>query len=307
MVKKNSDVKLLSPTLKGEKRTAWFFVAPALVLIGGVYLYPIIATVVYSVTTINIGTYSIERFVEFGNFRFILFRDSFSLTLFRTLYFGIMVVFLTTTLALIVSLLININFRGNNLLKVIILIPWAVPPVVAGVMWSQMFQYEYGFINALIRVFGGQGDTIWLGTPTLAIHALIIAETWRWLPFATLFIFASLQTIPFSVIEAAAIDGAGYFKTVRKVILPNIMPLLIPVVIFLFVWAMKTFDTIFVLTAGGPRMGTTTLNYSVYLQGFQQFKFGRAAASAYILTFVTIAVIYLLSVLRKKLTSRVET
>ena len=307
MVKKNSDVKLLSPTLKKEKRTAWFFVAPALVLIGGVYLYPIIATVVYSVTTINIGTYSIERFVEFGNFRFILFRDSFSPTLFRTLYFGIMVVLLTTTLALIVSLLININFRGNNLLKVIILIPWAVPPVVAGVMWSQMFQYEYGFINALIRVFGGQGDTIWLGTPTLAIHALIIAETWRWLPFATLFIFASLQTIPFSVIEAAAIDGAGYFKTVRKVILPNIMPLLIPVVIFLFVWAMKTFDTIFVLTAGGPRMGTTTLNYSVYLQGFQQFKFGRAAASAYILTFVTIAVIYLLSVLRKKLTSRVET
>ena len=307
MVKKNSDVKLLSPTLRKEKRTAWFFVAPALILIGGVYLYPIIATVVYSVTTINIGTYSIERFVGFGNFRFILFRDSFGPTLFRTLYFGIMVVLLTTTLALIVSLLININFRGNNLLKVIILIPWAVPPVVAGVMWSQMFQYEYGFINALIRVFGGQGDTIWLGTPTLAIHALIIAETWRWLPFATLFIFASLQTIPFSVIEAAAIDGAGYFKTVRKVILPNIMPLLIPVVIFLFVWAMKTFDTIFVLTAGGPRMGTTTLNYSVYLQGFQQFKFGRAAASAYILTFVTIAVIYLLSVLRKKLTSRVET
>ncbi|MFY9325489.1 MAG: sugar ABC transporter permease [Candidatus Nanopelagicales bacterium] len=307
MVKKNGDVRLLSPTLKKEKRTAWFFVAPALILIGGVYLYPIIATVVYSVTTINIGTYSIERFVGFGNFRFILFRDSFGPTLFRTLYFGIMVVLLTTTLALIVSLLININFRGNNLLKVIILIPWAVPPVVAGVMWSQMFQYEYGFINALIRVFGGQGDTIWLGTPTLAIHALIIAETWRWLPFATLFIFASLQTIPFSVIEAAAIDGAGYFKTVRKVILPNIMPLLIPVVIFLFVWAMKTFDTIFVLTAGGPRMGTTTLNYSVYLQGFQQFKFGRAAASAYILTFVTIAVIYLLSVLRKKLTSRVET
>lgn len=307
MVKKNGDVRLLSPTLKKEKRTAWFFVAPALILIGGVYLYPIIATVVYSVTTINIGTYSIERFVGFGNFRFILFRDSFGPTLFRTLYFGIMVMLLTTTLALIVSLLININFRGNNLLKVIILIPWAVPPVVAGVMWSQMFQYEYGFINALIRVFGGQGDTIWLGTPTLAIHALIIAETWRWLPFATLFIFASLQTIPFSVIEAAAIDGAGYFKTVRKVILPNIMPLLIPVVIFLFVWAMKTFDTIFVLTAGGPRMGTTTLNYSVYLQGFQQFKFGRAAASAYILTFVTIAVIYLLSVLRKKLTSRVET
>jgi multiple sugar transport system permease protein len=296
--------KLHNQTLKKEKRTAWLFLTPALILIAGVYVYPIIATVVYSVTSINIGTYSIERFVWFRNFEFILLRDSFGPTLFRTLYFGFMVVILTTILALAVSLLININFRGNNLLKVLILIPWAVPPVVAGVMWSQMFQYEYGFINALIKVFGGKGDIIWLGSPTLAIHALIIAETWRWLPFATLFIFASLQTIPYSVIEAAAIDGAGYFKTVRKVILPNIIPLIIPVIIFLFVWAMKTFDTIFVLTAGGPRMGTTTLNYSVYLEGFQQFKFGRAAATAYILTFVTIAVIFLLSALRKKLVSK---
>jgi ABC-type sugar transport system permease subunit len=296
--------KLHNQTLKKEKRTAWLFLTPALILITGVYVYPILATIVYSVTSINIGTYSIERFVWFRNFEFILLRDSFGPTLFRTLYFGFMVVILTTILALAVSLLININFRGNNLLKVLILIPWAVPPVVAGVMWSQMFQYEYGFLNALIKVFGGSGDIIWLGSPTLAIHALIIAETWRWLPFATLFIFASLQTIPYSVIEAAAIDGAGYFKTVRKVILPNIIPLIIPVIIFLFVWAMKTFDTIFVLTAGGPRMGTTTLNYSVYLEGFQQFKFGRAAATAYILTFVTIAVIFLLSALRKKLVSK---
>lgn len=306
MIKKNSDTQLLSPSLKKEKRTAWLFLTPALLLIGGVYFYPIITTVVYSITTINIGTYSIERFVGLRNFQFILFRDSFGPTLFRTLYFGFMVVIMTTALALMVSLLININFRGNNLLKVLILIPWSVPPVVAGVMWSQMFQFEYGFINALIRVFGGQGDIIWLGSPTLAIHALIIAETWRWLPFATLFIFAALQTIPHSVIEAAAIDGASYLKTIRKIVLPNIMPLLIPIVIFLFVWAMKTFDTIFILTAGGPRMGTTTLNYSVYLQGFQQFKFGRAAASAYILTFITIGVIFLLSALRKRLNSRVE-
>lgn len=296
--------KLLSPTLKKEKRTAWIFIAPALIFIGAVYLYPMLATVVYSVTSINIGTYSIERFVGINNFEYVLFRDTFGATLFRTLYFGFMVVLLTTTLSLIVSLLININFRGNSLLKVLILIPWSVPPVVAGVMWSQMFQYEYGFINALIRVFGGEGDIIWLGSPTLALHALILAETWRWLPFATLFIFAALQTIPYSVIEAAAIDGASYLKTVRKIILPNIVPLLIPVVIFLFVWAMKAFDMIFVLTAGGPRRGTTTLNYYVYLQGFQQFKFGRAAAAAYILTFVTIAVIFLLSAFRKKLVSK---
>lgn len=215
-----------------------------------------------------------------------------------------MVVVMTILLAIGVSLLININFKGNKFLKIIILLPWAVPPVVSGVMWSQMFQYEFGFINKVIKIFGGQGDTIWLGSPTLALHVLIITEIWRWLPFATLFIFAAMQTIPRSVIEAAAIDGAGYFKTVKRVILPIIVPGIIPVAIFLFVSAMKAFDTIFVLTAGGPRSGTTTLNYLVYLQGFQQFKFGRAAATAYILTFVILVVIFTMFLLNRLISQR---
>ena len=215
-----------------------------------------------------------------------------------------MVVVVTILLAIGVSLLINIDFKGNKILKILILLPWAVPPVVSGVMWSQMFQYEYGFINKIIKIFGGAGDTIWLGSPTLALHVLIITEIWRWLPFATLFIFAALQTIPHSVIEAAALDGAGYIKTVKEVILPIIFPGVIPVGIFLFVSAMKAFDTIFVLTAGGPRSGTTTLNYLVYLQGFQQFKFGRAAATAYILTFIILVVIFVVFTLNRLMSKR---
>jgi len=290
--------------LKKEKRLAWLFVLPTLTLVVGVYAYPILTTLVYSVTTIDIATYTIREFVGLGNFQYIISNEFFSPTLIRTIYFGMMVVVMTILLAIGVSLLININFKGNKILKIIILLPWAVPPVVSGVMWSQMFQYEFGFINKIIKIFGGQGDTIWLGSPTLALHVLIITEIWRWLPFATLFIFAAMQTIPRSVIEAAAIDGAGYFKTVKRVILPIIVPGIIPVAIFLFVSAMKAFDTIFVLTAGGPRSGTTTLNYLVYLQGFQQFKFGRAAATAYILTFVILAVIFTMFLVNRLLSQR---
>jgi ABC-type sugar transport system permease subunit len=213
---------------------------------------------------------------------------------------------MTILLAIGVSLLINIDFKGNKILRILILLPWAVPPVVSGVMWSQMFQYEYGFVNKIIKIFGGEGDTIWLGSPRLALHVLIITEIWRWLPFATLFIYAALQTIPRSVIEAAALDGAGYLKTVKGVILPIIFPGIIPVAIFLFVSAMKAFDTIFVLTAGGPRSGTTTLNYLVYLQGFQQFKFGRAAASAYILTALILFVIFVMFLLTRIASQRRE-
>ena len=249
--------------LKKEKRLAWLFVLPTLTLVVGVYAYPILTTLVYSVTSIDIATYTIREFAGLRNFQYIISNEFFSPTLIRTIYFGMMVVVMTILLAIGVSLLININFKGNKFLKIIILLPWAVPPVVSGVMWSQMFQYEFGFINKVIKIFGGQGDTIWLGSPTLALHVLIITEIWRWLPFATLFIFAAMQTIPRSVIEAAAIDGAGYFKTVKGVILPIIVPGIIPVAIFLFVSSMKAFDTIFVLTAGGPRSGTTTLNYLV--------------------------------------------
>ena len=290
--------------LKKEKRLAWLFVLPTLTLVVGVYAYPILTTLVYSVTSIDIATYTIREFAGLRNFQYIISNEFFSPTLIRTIYFCMMVVVMTILLAIGVSLLININFKGNKFLKIIILLPWAVPPVVSGVMWSQMFQYEFGFINKVIKIFGGQGDTIWLGSPTLALHVLIITEIWRWLPFATLFIFAAMQTIPRSVIEAAAIDGAGYFKTVKGVILPIIVPGIIPVAIFLFVSAMKAFDTIFVLTAGGPRSGTTTLNYLVYLQGFQQFKFGRAAATAYILTFVILVVIFTMFLLNRLMSQR---
>ena len=290
--------------LKKEKRTAWLFVLPTLILITCVYAYPIITTLVYSVTTIDISTYTIKVFAGLRNFQYIISNEFFNRTLVRTIYFGLMVVVVTILLAIGVSLLINIDFKGNKILKILILLPWAVPPVVSGVMWSQMFQYEYGFINKIIKIFGGAGDTIWLGSPTLALHVLIITEIWRWLPFATLFIFAALQTIPHSVIEAAALDGAGYIKTVKEVILPIIFPGVIPVGIFLFVSAMKAFDTIFVLTAGGPRSGTTTLNYLVYLQGFQQFKFGRAAATAYILTFIILVVIFVVFTLNRLMSKR---
>jgi ABC-type sugar transport system permease subunit len=298
-----TNTKLHILGLKKEKRTAWLFVLPTLILITCVYAYPIITTLVYSVTTIDISTYTIKEFAGLRNFQYIISNEFFNRTLTRTIYFGLMVVVVTILLAIGVSLLINIDFKGNKILKILILLPWAVPPVVSGVMWSQMFQYEYGFINKIIKIFGGAGDTIWLGSPTLALHVLIITEIWRWLPFATLFIFAALQTIPHSVIEAAALDGAGYIKTVKEVILPIIFPGVIPVAIFLFVSAMKAFDTIFVLTAGGPRSGTTTLNYLVYLQGFQQFKFGRAAATAYILTFIILVVIFVLFTLNR-LTSK---
>lgn len=267
-------------------------VAPAVLLVGGVYAYPAVSTLLYSVAKIDLSPrFRIERLVWLRNFINQLTSDAFWEATWITIYFGVMLCLVTVVCSFLIALLLNRTFLGRGLVRVTVLLPWAVPPVASGVLWVQMFHAEFGFLNGLIRTFGGEGNIIWLGSSTIALHSVLIAEVWRWIPFATLFILAGMQIVPKAVREAAAIDGAGPLRSFRHVTLPLMLPVVVPVVIFLFVWAMKVFDTIFVLTRGGPSRGTTTLNFLTYRQGFEQFDFGSAAATAYLLSALTVAVI----------------
>ncbi len=283
-----------------EAVLALALVAPASLVVAGIYVYPAIATLVYSVSELDTATLAIERFVGLENFADALASPAFREAALRTVYFGVMVVLVTMSASFLVALLLNQRFVGRGALRAIVLLPWALPPIVSGVLWGQMFNADFGFINGLLRAFGADGDVLWLGNPTLALHALIVAESWRWIPFATLFILAGLQTVPKEIYEAAALDGARPRTQFRLMTVPLIGPVLVPVMIFLFVWAMKAFDTIFVLTRGGPAGGTTTLNYLVYRQGFDEFAFGQAAATAYLLTLLTLLVIALVSLPRRR-------
>ena len=267
-------------------------VAPAVLLVAGVYAYPAISTVLYSLASIDLSPrFRISGFVGLRNFGRQLTNSAFWEATGITVYFGLMLCVVTVILAFLIALLLNRTFLGRGLVRVTVLLPWAVPPVASGVLWVQMFHAEFGFMNGLIRMFGGEGDVIWLGGQVIALHAVLIAEVWRWIPFATIFLLAGLQVVPRTVLEAAAIDGAGSWKAFRHVTLPLMLPVVVPVVIFLFVWAMKVFDTIFVLTRGGPSRATTTLNFLVYRQGFEQFDFGSAAATAYLLSALTVLAI----------------
>lgn len=283
-----------------EAVLALALVAPASLVVAGIYVYPALATLVYSVSELDTATLAIERFVGLENFADALASAAFREAALRTVYFGVMVVLVTMSASFLIALLLNQRFVGRGALRAIVLLPWALPPIVSGVLWGQMFNADFGFINGVLRAFGADGDVLWLGNPTLALHALIVAESWRWIPFATLFILAGLQTVPKEIYEAAALDGARPRTQFRLMTVPLIGPVLVPVMIFLFVWAMKAFDTIFVLTRGGPAGGTTTLNYLVYRQGFDEFAFGQAAATAYLLTLLTLLVIALVSLPRRR-------
>jgi multiple sugar transport system permease protein len=281
-------------------REIWFalaLIAPALLVVLGVYLYPAIVTLVFSFSRVNVRTFSVEEITGLQHY-LTLFRDpALRVIALRTVYFGGMIALISTSLALPIALLLNQHFWGRGVIRVVVFLPWAVPPVVSGVLWGQMFHAEHGFINGLIRNLGGSGDIIWLGNSSLALHAIIVAEVWRSIPLATLFLLAALQTLPDSVYEAAAIDGANPWQSFRHITVPLILPVLVPVITFQFIWAMKIFDIIVVLTRGGPAMSTTTLNYLVYQQAFQFFRFDQAAATAYVLTLLTLLVIMLLGYL----------
>lgn len=278
---------------------------PAVALVAGIYLYPAVRTVILSLSEFDLVKLEVERFVGFQNFINLFQSPSFVEILIRTVYFGLTIVALTTVLAFLVALLLNERFIGRTVLRVAVLLPWAIPPVVAGVLFGQLFHAEIGFVNAILFRLGLiDRYQVWLSDPNVALHVIIMLEVWRALPFMILFFLAGLQSLPHDVFEAAAIDGAGILARIRHVLLPLVTPIALPLMIIQFIWAMKAFDSIFVLTRGGPGRATMTLNYYVYQEGFQNFDLGPAAAAAYVLLGVTLVVVVAIMMLQKLLAKR---
>ncbi|MBO6637868.1 MAG: sugar ABC transporter permease [Roseitalea sp.] len=280
-------------------------VAPALLLVAGIFLYPAVFTLTLSVTEFDMVRLQIGAFVGFDNYARLFANPGFVDAIWRTIYFGLLIALAATVFGFLIALLLDQQFVGRTTLRVVVVLPWAVPPVVAGVLWGQMFHADVGFMNALLYRLGVIDQyQIWLGDGLTALHVIAIAEIWKAIPFMVLFFLAGLQSIPHQLFEAAAVDGATVWQRFRYVLLPLMVPIAIPLVLIQFVWAMKAFDTIFVLTRGGPAGSTTTLNYFVYQEAFQAFDLGRAAAAAYVLLLVTLFVVQIMSLVRHYLAMR---
>ncbi|MGI8417086.1 MAG: carbohydrate ABC transporter permease [Nakamurella sp.] len=213
-----------------------------------------------------------------------LARDAdFRAALTRTAYFSAITVLAGVGLALGLAVLLSQEFRGRNAARVLLLVPWAVPPVVNGIMWHVIFDGDTGVLNALLRGMGIIGtNKQWLGTPQGAMNSLIFAELWKLLPFLTLLLLAALQGVPRSLYRAARIDGANAWKQFLHITLPNIRAALMFALIVQTMWSIKVFDTIYVLTggSGGPAGGTTTINFFAYLTNFSYLDRGYGAAIA---------------------------
>jgi multiple sugar transport system permease protein len=180
--------------------------------------------------------------------------------------------------------------------QVVIVIPWAVPTVVSAQMWGWLYHPEYGLLNYLLAASGLVSDPInWLADPAWAIHAAILMDVWKTTPFAALLLFAGMNAIPLDLYQAARVDGAGPWMRFRLITLPLLLPVILIVLVFRTMDAVRVFDAVYVLTGGGPGSSTETLSIYAYKMQFQtlQFGYGSTLATAMFLIVAGLTAVYI--------------
>jgi ABC-type sugar transport system permease subunit len=281
--------------MKSRSYLPYYFIAPAAVIIFGIALYPILHTFFISLHQINLKFPDLGMsFVWFENY-VRLFSDGRALgALFNTLFFTVTTVALELVFGMIIALLMDRALRLRGILRATVLIPWAMPTVVAAMLWRWMYNDQSGIINALLYSLGIIPEYVqFLAEPVLAWTAVIVTEVWKTTPFMALLLLAGLQVIPRDVYEASAIDGASKVRTFFTITLPLIKPVLLVALLFRTLDAFRVFDVIFVMTGGGPGNATESLSLYTYKTMFGALDFGYGSALS-VLTFICVIIISVL-------------
>lgn len=202
-----------------------------------------------------------------------------------------------------VAIVLNLKFRGKEIVRSWIVLPWVLPTIVLAIVWKWILDPTHGVANHLLFQMGFINKPVeFLASPNYALLTVILINSWRWIPYFAVIVLAALQTVPREIYEAATIDGASRWQSFKHVTVPSISPVLKVVFLNSFLWSVNIFDTIWLLTRGGPLNSTTTLPIYIYGKAFRNFRFGEAAAASILMfLFLTVLVIlYLSSVFKEE-------
>lgn len=273
-----------------ERRQAYLMVAPAVVILVGVAVYPILAAAWLSLHRM-ILVFHEQRFTGLDNYAFLLQDARFWTALGNTAYFSIVAVALELALGLGFALLLSAAVPGRGLLRASILVPWAIPTVVSARLWAWLFNPDYGLVTRALPL----SDVNLLGAPGYAMHAAILVDVWKTTPFVALLLLAGIQTIPQDLYRAAEIDGASRLRAFRSITLPLLRPAIAVTLVFRTLDAFRVFDAVYVLTGGGPANTTETLSIYAYktLMRAGDFGYGSALSVATFFCVMAISVLYL--------------
>lgn len=252
-------------------------VLPALALFFAIILYPL-ASSIYLAFLDKSLIWPGEDFVGLKNVNRILERDFLRL-LGNTLYFTIGATILPFVIGFLSAVLLNAPIPGRGFLRGLFLLPWLIPSVVVSFLWMWLFNQHYGVINGVLKDLGLITTSInFLGNQSTSMISVIVAKSWNTFPWIMMMILAGLQTIPQELYEAAAIDGAGRWRSFWNITVPQLRGVIITVVLLSFIWNFQHFENIWVMTKGADAGATTTFSIAVYQQAFEAFDLGKAGA-----------------------------
>lgn len=289
-----------------ERSLSWLMLAPAILYIVLLVGFPFLLSLFYSVSDVTVGSRDM-RFVGLENFGRVVESRTFWVALKNTLIFTIVSQFFVLVFATMLAMALSADFRGKWLVRLLILLPWVAPISLGSIGWLWIYDSIYSVINwtgQALRILGPNEWPIWLGQPYLAMVSIIIVQVWRIVPLATVIILAGLTSIPQDIHDAAAVDGAGFWRRTFQITFPLLMPITLVAVLFGIIFTFTDMIVVFVLTRGGPYDQTQVLATWAFFTGVQGGDLaGGAAVSLFLFpVLVAVAIVFLMLARRAEVT-----
>lgn len=267
----------------------YVFIAPALIILLGIVIYPLIYNFNLSFHEVTMLTFRAGdwEFVGLGNFIDVVTDTFFQRAFLRTVLFLVFTVIGQVVIGLAGAMAFNVDFKGKKYIMPIALIPMMITPIAVGLIWKMFLNSQWGIVNYLFNLVGLPALN-WLSEPYLAFVSIVIVQIWWGVSFVLLVLLGGLSSLPQTPFEAAKIDGASKFQMFRYITLPLLKPVILIVIMLRSIDAFRVFDIIYALTQGGPGHATRTFALELYYTAFERGEFGLGAAQALILAAVTL-------------------
>ncbi len=283
-----------------ERNFKYLLVAPAIFVLLLVGVFPLIYLLLVSFQGITM-TETATDFIGGENYAALLDDTRMWESLMHTVIFTLIALPIELVLGLVMAQLFLDKLPGRQVFIALLVLPVVVSPIVSGATWSLMFNHRFGPINQIVEWLTGNDSAIlWTINPSLVYPAILAAEIWQWTPFMFLLLLAALANVDKSQLEAAAIDGAGWWRTFFRIVLPAIWPVMAIAVLIRGLDLFRLFDIVWALTKGGPGTMTETISIFTYVKGFQQFESSYTAAVA-LLVVVLLSIVVMLALKRVQL------
>jgi multiple sugar transport system permease protein len=273
------------------------FIVPALAITSAVIVFPWLFTVFMSVHDWRIS--QSFSFVGLANYLNLANDERFIGALWRTLYYGVLAVVFPVIFGTFAAVIFHKRFPLRGFIRGVFILPMMATPVAVALVWTMMFHPQLGVLNYLLSLVGIPPQS-WVYAPNTVIPSLVAVEVWQWTPLVMLIVLGGLAALPTEPYESARIDGASEFQMFRHITLPLLLPFIMVAAIVRTIDAVKAFDTIFVISQGGPGTSSETINIYLYLQAFAFYNVGYASAIVVVFFVLIVALSLALLYMRQR-------